>query len=244
MKKRLAIVKNVLSLQLAYESLASRDVGIPGMGLVHGFTGAGKTTAIAWLVNQTNSVYVRAQAAWTPTAMLGSIMRELSAQPLGSRQGSALMVAHIIEALGGASRALFVDEGDYLFQNLRMLETLRDIHDCAGVPVVIIGMEGIERRMTHRRQLARRISQWVQFLPADLADARTLADTVCEVDIDDDLLSVIHAEARGNVGLMTVGLARVEALAKANDWDRVCATQWGRRQLFLTGTTTVTRQAA
>lgn len=232
MRNKLALVKNVAALQMAYEALAGRDMGIPGMALVYGYTGAGKTTGITWMVNRTRGVYVRAAATWTPSTMLGRIMAELGFAALGR---NAAMVDHIVATLQESQRPLFVDEADYLMSNGQMIETLRDIHDLSGVPVVLIGMEGIERRLVHRPQLARRISHWLEFLPADLEDARTLATTVCEVTLDDELLERLHKEAGGSMGLMTVGMARIEQLARANGWANVSADQWGDRVLFLGG---------
>lgn len=231
MRNQLAVTKNVAALQLAFEALSNRDSGVPGMGLVHGYTGAGKTTAITWLLNRSGGVYARAAATWTPSAMLGRIMQELGAEPLA--RGGAAMVEHITRELSRTQRPLFVDEADYLLGNLKMLETLRDIHDLSGMPVVLIGMEGIERRLVHRQQLARRISQWVEFLPSDFDDARILADTVCEVEIEQDLLQALHTEAKGSVGLMVVGLSRIEALAKGSGWKKVNADRWGDRKLFM-----------
>lgn len=232
MRNKLALVKNVAALQLAYEALSGRDAGIPGMALVYGYTGAGKTTAITWLVNRTRGIYVRAAATWTPSTMLGRIMIELGATPMSK---SAAMVDFIVSALTEQQRPLFVDEADYLLGNVKMIETLRDIHDLSGVPVVLIGMEGIERRLVHRPQLARRISHWVEFLQSDLDDARTLAATVCEVGLDDELLQRLHAESAGSMGLMAVGLARIEAFAKANGWISVTGEQWGDRKLHMGG---------
>ncbi len=231
MRNQLAVMRNVVALRSAFDALAGRDAGVPGMGLVCGNTGYGKTTAIAWLVNQVRGIYARANATWTPSAMLGALMKEIGAEPLHSR--NSIMVDYIIGKLSLDNRPLFIDESDYLFSNLKMLETLRDIHDASGVPVMLIGMEGIERRLVHRKQLARRVSQWIEFRPADLSDARTLTNTVCEVEISDDMLERLHSEARGNVGLMVVGLARIETLAKANGWKSLDLDRWGARQLFL-----------
>lgn len=232
MRNKLAITKSVGALQLAYEALEGRDIGIPGMALVHGYTGAGKTTAIAWMVNRTRGVYVRAMRTWTPSTMLGRIMTELGAAPMSR---NAAMVDHIVGQLTEQQRPLFVDEADYLVKSGDMIETLRDIHDLSSVPVVMVGMEGIERRLVSRPQLARRISHWVEFLRSDLADARTVTDAVCEVAVDDELLQRLHADSNGSVGLMVVGLARVEALAKANGWATITAAQWGDRKLFIGG---------
>lgn len=232
MRNRLAPTKNVAALQLAYEALATRDRGVPGMGLVYGYTGAGKTTSIAALVNKTRGVYVRATSQWTPTAMLSTIMRELGADPLHRRQ---LMLDHIKDELTSTQRPLFVDEADYLLRDGDMLEALRDLHDLSGAPVVLIGMADIEKRLVHKKQLARRLSHWVEFLPSDLEDARTLATTVCEVELDDELLQRLHGEAKGSIGLMVVGMARIEALAKANGWRAVSGEQWADRKLFIGG---------
>jgi len=233
MRNKLAVTKNVAALQVAYEALAGRDMGIPGMALVHGYTGAGKTTAVTWMVNRTRGVYVRAAATWTPGSMLGRIMVELNAEPINR---SSAMVEYIVSTLTETQRPLYVDEADYLMSNIKMLETLRDIHDLSGVPVILIGMQGIERRLVHRPQLSRRISHWVEFLPSDLDDARLLASTVCEVAIDDELLQRLHSEAGGSMGLMAVGMARIEALARANGWDTISGEQWAERKLFIGGT--------
>ena len=230
MRNKLAPTKNVAALQLAFESLASRDQGVPGMGLVHGYTGAGKTTAVTWLVNRTHGVYVRATSGWTPSSMLAKVMSELGAAPMQKR---ADMLDWIAARLTETQRPLFVDEADYLVGNKSMLESLRDVHDLAGVPVVLIGMRGIEKRLTSNAQLSRRISHWVEFLPSDLDDARTVSAAVCEVELDDELLTALHAEAKGSIGLMVVGLSRIESLAKANGWTTVTAAQWGDRKLFM-----------
>ena len=230
MHNKMAIVKNVLNLQAAYNALMSRDPGIPGMGLVYGFTGAGKTTSIAWLVTQNNGVFVRAGATWTPTAMLGCIMKELGADPLGR---AAPMVDFIVNELSVSQRALFIDEADYLTGNLKMLETMRDIHDLSESPVMLIGMEGLEQKIIHRKQLARRISRWVKFSPADLEDASILAKAICEVQIAEDLLRFMLQETKGSMGLMSVALSRIEAFAKAQEVTEIDLSAWGKRKMFL-----------
>lgn len=231
MKNILAPVKNVAALSAAYEDLANRDSGVPGMGLVYGYTGAGKTTTVCWQMNQCNAIYVRANATWTPSAMLGKVMGELGAEPLF--RGGAAMVDFIAQHMAQDGRPLFVDEADYLLSNLKMLETLRDIHDISGQPVMLVGMDGIQKRITQRQQLARRISHWVEFKPADLEDAHILARSVCEVKVAEDLLSHLHTEAKGSMGLMVVGLSRIEGRARANGWAEATEELWGNTKLFL-----------
>jgi DNA transposition AAA+ family ATPase len=235
MKNQMAIVKNVTALREAFDALANRDHGIPGMSLVCGETGFGKTTAIAWLVNQVGGVYVRAYASWTLSAMLGAIMKELGASPISGNGANARMVDHIIQKLAMSGKPLFIDEADYILKDERMVDSARDIHDTSGCPVTIIGMKNFDRKVVHRAQLAGRISHWVRFAPADLEDARELTTTVCEVEIAEDLLEQLHRQSGGSMRLMVIALARIEALAKANSWKKVDEHKWGARELFLGG---------
>ena len=234
MRHKMAVVKNILNLRSAYEALAQRGPGVEGMGLVHGSAGYGKTTALAWLRAQTNAVHVRACATWTPRSMLATIMRELGREPL---YRSSDMVPEIVRLLSDSNRGLYVDELDYLVGSDHLttnLDSLRDIHDLSKQPVLLIGMAGVEKKIASRLQLSRRITQWIEFLPADLDDARVLTDTVCEVPVDDELLADLHGQAKGNIGLMSNGLARIEQFAKANGIKKpIGREQWGNRPFFL-----------
>lgn len=232
MKHLVAPVKNVERLFTAYQALGERDPGVPAIGLVHGFTGAGKTTAVTQLVVKTQGVFVRANAVWTPQAMLSAIISELGATPMAK---NAAMIAYITERLAMSGRPLFVDEADYLLHNVKMLEALRDLHDVAGVPVVLIGMDGIEKKIVHREQFARRIQQWVEFRPLDGVDTRVLADAICEVKVADDLLDRLHLQAKGSVGLMTVGLSRIEQYAKSQALEEIDFKRWGAKREFFMG---------
>lgn len=232
MKYVVAPVKNIVNGQSAFQTLDERAMGVPGMMLVHGEPGAGKTTFLAWMINQVNGVLVRANAVWTPNSMLAAIMSELGVDPLHS---TAKMLNYITRELSDSGRPLFVDEANYLATNKKMLETLRDIHDMTDVPVVLCGAEKIERKLPRYPQLASRISQWVEFKPADLEDAQELVNSVCEVALAPDLVRHLHKQAGGSMRRMTVGLSRIESFARSNGLQEINADQWGDRQMFLGG---------
>lgn len=230
MRYQVAPVKNITRLGTAYGALAGRDAGVPGIGLVHGFTGAGKTTAVAQLVVRHNGVHLRAMAAWTTSALLGALCGELNGVPRGR---NAVMIDFILEKLAEEPRPLFIDEGDYLLKDVAMLETLRDIHDMSGVPLVIIGMDDIHKKITARRQFSRRITQWCEFNRLDAEDTATVARTVCEVEVKPKLLDKLRAATGGSVGLITVGLSRIEQYARSRELDSIDADQWGNRPFFM-----------
>lgn len=229
MQSKIVLTKNIVALSDAATTLTRRAPGMPGMGLVHGETGAGKTTAVTWLVNRHNGVYVRALAAWTPAAMFTAILRELGRHARGS---CAQMVGDIIEALALSGRPLFVDEADYLVDSKRMSESLRDIHDMTSVPVVLIGMAGIDQRLSSRRQLTGRVLQDVRFEALDLEDAQRVAKELCDVMVKADLLDFAHKKTGGYVRNLVVALARIEECARSHGRDTIGLAEWGKRDLI------------
>jgi DNA transposition AAA+ family ATPase len=230
MRARMVNVRNVTRLAAAGDALISRAHGMPGMGVIYGQTGFGKSTATAWYMNVCNGVYVRAMALWSPSAMLDTILRELDLHPRGN---NAQKITSAVEHLSRTGRPLFIDEADYLVQTHRMVETLRDIHDLALVPVVLIGMDELPRKIGSLEKLSGRVAQWVKFQPCDSADARKLATELVEVEIEDDLVEAVHRASGGSVRLIVVGLSRIEHLARARGLKRIAASDWGNRKFHL-----------
>lgn len=232
MLSKIVPVKNVTRLNDAGETLRRRAANLPGMGLVHGETGYGKTTAVAWYTNRCGGIYVRATSVWTPSAMLRKIGEELRIRCSGSLQD---MMDSIVDALSLSNRPLFIDEADYIVDSKRMTEAVRDLHDFTTVPVVLIGMGGIDQRLAGRKQFTGRVLRDVPFQPLDLADARLIADTLCEIRVADDLLERLHRLVNGSTRLLVVGLARIEEHAKSMGTDELSSAGWGRADNFFTG---------
>jgi len=232
MRSKILNVNNVARLKMAGDTLLQRAHGMPGMGLVYGQTGAGKTAAVTWYINQCNGVYVRAWAVWSPSAMLEAICSELQ---IPTRRSLAAMAQAIVARLEETGRPLFIDEADYVIEQKRMVETLRDLHDMASTPVILIGMEGIHRKIQQRKQVSGRLAQWVHFEPCDIDDARKLADGLCEVIVADDLLELLHKKTHGLARNITVGLFQIEAIGKKKGKDRMALADWPKGKPFFVG---------
>lgn len=236
MKNKIVPVGNVLRATEACRALLARAAGMPGMGLVYGQSGLGKTTAVAWLATRENGVYVRARATSTPTSLLDTIGKELN---LALKQRVDLKVDAIVEKLAITGRPLFIDEADYVVgkdgEN-RLANTVRDLHDLATVPVVLIGMAGIDRRIALSPQLAGRMAQWVEFKHCTDADAQKLADELCEVAVAGDLVRALSERAGGSVRNVTVGLAKIEQQARKRGLAQIALADWPKGEAFFLGT--------
>jgi hypothetical protein len=241
MKYKTIPVNNIARLREAGDALIHRAPGLPGIGLVWGPTGYGKSTAVAWFVNQCNGIHIRAMATWSPSAMLRAIAQELNLEP---RRSNAETVEAVIQALNLENRPLFIDEADYVINHKLLVDTLRDIHDMSAAPVILIGMHGIERRIKNNAQFTGRVAQWVEFAGADYADARLLANGLAEVEIHDDLLRQLHTAATprdkaatgAEIRRMVVGLGQIEGYARARGLTAMTAADWPKGRDFFVGT--------
>lgn len=240
MRYRTIPVKNIARLREAGDALINRTPGMPGMGLIWGPTGYGKTTAVTWFINQCHGVYIRAMRLWSPKSMLTAIARELDLDIKAMNNG--MLVEAIIQRLAESGRPLFIDEADYVVETRRLTDTLRDIHDLSTVPVILVGMHGIEKRIRNNEQFTGRISQWVNFEGIDRDDCRLLADGLSEVKIADDLLKHLHQEASPRSGSngaevrrLVVGLGRIEQYARSRGLDAISESDWPHGDDFFLG---------
>lgn len=237
MRYQMVAVKNVSRLSIAGDALIQRADGLPGIGAVWGETGAGKTTAVTWFVNSCHGVYVRALASWTPSSMLRAILNEFNVEP---RNGCscASMVEQIVGKLAESGRSVFIDEADYIIENNKMTDTLRDLHDLASTPLILIGMSGLQKKIGLRAQLAGRVAQWVEFQPCDLDDAGKLAKTLLsDITVEEDLLTKLHKESAGSIRLLVVGLSHIEKRAKAKGIAKIALRDWRRGDSFFLNST-------
>jgi len=231
MKHEMAMTTNVRRFLAAVRELTDRFYGSEGMGLLWGLPGEGKSTTVAYATNTLDGIFLRANACWNVTALLQALCLELG-QPRGRFKNP--MIDACGKCLMEQPRPIFIDEADYLLRQPDMLDVMRDIYDNTGSPVLLIGMETFARKVQTigEGRFARRVSQWVEFRGISQADARTLADTICEVGVEDDLLFALYDAARANIGRMTLGLSRIEQFARVNKLKSVSLKQWGDRPFF------------
>jgi DNA transposition AAA+ family ATPase len=219
-------ISNVTRLEESFAFVRDNPFNLPRMMLVYGFAGAGKTTATSWLAIQVGAMFLRTSPVWTPSSMLAAIVKELN---LFCEKGNEARMEAIVENLIITQRPIFLDDCDQLFncnQPAKLFEMLRYIHDQANVPMVMVGMDKFSGRIGRWEQLARRVSEHVEFLPLAEEDVAQIINYCLEVSVEPQLQKLIHHESKGSCGRVLVALSQVEAFAKRRNLGTVTLMQW------------------
>ena len=90
---------------------------------------------------------------------------------------------------------LIVDEIDYLINNTRAIETIRDLHDRTGIPVILVGMGAVDKKLSRYRHFFDRIVEIYKFTPFDIEDVREIVTTLSEINFDEDAIEWVHQKA-------------------------------------------------
>ncbi|MGB3208672.1 MAG: ATP-binding protein [Crinalium sp.] len=222
MRKTITKTRNITNFAEAFGFLLNQDD--EQMAVIYGDPGTGKSTAVQFIAAQSDAILITARPNMTGFGLVKTILSAMGATCRSFGSG----LDKIIERLSESGKALFIDEADYLLHDFSLLEALRAIHDNAEVPVILVGMPGIFNKLAHHRQLCDRI-HFLEFTACDLQDARLLAETRCEVRVDNDLLAAIHSFAKGNLRLIKRILSHVESHALVMGWDSCNLNRWGKQ---------------
>jgi len=217
MRKLFATTQNVERLVDAMTRIMVREDGVPGMGLLYGEPGLGKTKASLWWAAHNDAVFIRTKRLYTGHWMLQEIVAELGEAPA---YRTADLFRQIRDQLLERPRAIFVDECDSL--EGRIIETLRDVYDETNAPMILIGMGQADKKLMRYRHLWDRLSEIVKFNELTQADISGIAAQLCEVPLAEDAVSFIHAQGTRFRRAM-LWFYRCEAVAKRNKLSSVTA---------------------
>ncbi len=198
-----APLQNVGICLAAMDRAMNRPRHLPGMVVLHGPSGWGKSTAAAVAANAHRAYYVEARSTWTRKSMLASVLKEMGVRPGGTIPEMADQVA---EQLVLSGRPLIVDEMDYVVER-NLTQLVRDLYDASHAAILLIGEEDLPRKLAKWERFHGRILSWVAAQPASLEDTAELARYWCpDVRMGADLLAHIHELSKGSARRICVNL--------------------------------------
>lgn len=213
MRKIFARTQNVKNFITLMNNLQGRADGVPGMALVYGEPGLGKTQAVLWWAAQNNAVFIRSTNLMSGRWLLEEIVEELGEVPY---YRSSELFKQCTRQLKEDPRVIIVDEIDYLAADSHAIETLRDIHDKANVPIVLIGMGQAEKKLMRYRHLYDRLSEILRFEPFTKKDVKDIIEQLCEIQTTDCAIDYIYNQTNRFRQIVKL-INKAENIAKAND---------------------------
>ena len=189
MRKIFVKTNNVRNFIGLVENLQNKPKNIPKMGLVYGEPGLGKSQTALWLACKYDGIYIRASNLMTSRWLVEEIVREMDELP---RYLTSDNFNVVISKLIQKPRIIFVDEIDYLMNNYKSIETLRDIHDKTDCPIVFVGMGLAHRKLERYKHLYDRFSEIVKFETFGVNDIGQIIGQLSEVTFTPDSIEYIH----------------------------------------------------
>ncbi len=181
-------VKNFIGL---VENLINKPKNIPKMGLVYGEPGLGKSQTALWLACKYDGIYLRASNLMTGRWLLEEMVKELDEIPRFLTSDNFNIV---LKKLKQNPQLIFIDEIDYLMNNYKTIETLRDIHDETGCPIIFIGMGLAHRKLERYKHLYDRFSEILKFEIFGVNDLSQIISQLSEVTFTTNAIEYIHSK--------------------------------------------------
>lgn len=250
MKRDFVPLSNTTAFMDCYARVEERGAPENCFMVVDGKPGYGKSTTAHWFAVQNDLPFIRAKKNWRPTWMLRELLQTMQTSPGASHE---VLFQQIIQELGKRSAiarlaerpfALIIDEADHIIGSSTLIEMLRDFTDLIEVPIILIGMGKIAAGIKRYDQVASRASgHFVEFQPLSLTDTRTLVQHCSDVEVDDDLVQLLHRHAEGYAREVIEGLGAIERAGKRLDRPVTISDMAGQTLLTVrsTGTNLVLR---
>ncbi|HIU86387.1 TPA: ATP-binding protein [Candidatus Spyradomonas excrementavium] len=181
-------VKNFIGL---VENLINKPKNIPQMGLVYGEPGLGKSQTALWLACKYDAIYLRATNLMTGRWLLEELVKELDEIPRYLTSDNFNLV---VKKLKKEPKIIFIDEIDYLMNNYKTIEILRDIHDETGCPIIFIGMGLVHKKLERYKHLYDRFSEILKFETFGVNDLSQIIGQLSEITFTPDSIEYIHSK--------------------------------------------------
>ncbi len=215
MKNIFVKTKNVKNLITLFNEVQNLPPNIPKLALVYGEHGLGKTHSIIWWATRNDAIYVRANNEMTQNGLLQAIAEELGERHYYYMQENYNL---ILKHLKQNPQIIIVDEVDYLVGNKNVIEILRDIQDNTGVPIILVGMGAMDKKIARFKHFEDRIYKKLQFEHFSPDDIKEILEQITEIKFTED--AILYLSTRTNQFRQLVKLLeKIEKLSQRNSID-------------------------
>lgn len=217
MKKTYIKTKNVEKFNSLMNTLQNAPENMSKIAIVYGEPGLGKTFTIYKWALKNQAIYIRAAHNMTTCWLLRQIAEELGENPYFSTQNNYNLV---IKNLKNQPKIIFVDEADYLCEGNNIIETLRDIHDVTGTPIVFVGMQNLKIKISRSEAIKDRLYQELKFDFFDKSEIEEVLNAFTDIQFSDNAINYLSTRKNQFRQIMKT-IELIELNAKRNNIDYI-----------------------
>lgn len=202
-------VDNLAGLAGLVESLIRRS----GMGVVFGRWGLGKTSSIEWICTNIPSFRALALAIWesSKNTMVEDLLRCYRVEARGRLKHDFRELVRIARKHG---LPLFIDEADRIVRKSALIEIVRDLHDLAGIPIILVGSENLISLLQRHDMgpVYSRVTEIMEFKALSASDVQRIALELCDLKCSENVASTIRTITLGDFRLLNAFLVKAEEI--------------------------------
>lgn len=204
------------------ERLSNRRLGVPGIGVLYGPSGWGKTFSTNTLANESRAYYVQMLSAWRSKDLLEKILSEMGVAHGKSTVSKLLDM--VTQQLSASRRTLIIDEFDHAAKNDTLVELTRDIYEGSQGSLLLVGEELLPRKLEAWERFHSRVSTWAPAQKVSIEDAIKLTPIYCPgITVADDALARLVVLSKGSVRRVVNCLTAIHEHSQLYALDEVSA---------------------
>ncbi|WP_292458285.1 ATP-binding protein [Mesorhizobium sp.] len=206
---RPAPLKNVAAFSTLLAKMVDRDPDAPGLAVLSGPSGYGKSKSAVYGANKHRAAYVECGLYTTARSLLSQILVELGEQrPRGSIEDMKSEAIMLLAA--NPRRPLIIDEAHFIAAK-RFVDLVRELSDKSGAAAIMIGEEMLPAHLEQFDRVHNRVLEWLQAMPCDADDFQKLTAHRCPgIEIASDLAAAILEKTKGNTRRIVINLIEIE----------------------------------
>ena len=143
--------------------------------------------------------------------LLSEIAEELGEDPYWHTQETFILIENHLRL---NPKTIIVDEIDYLIEK-HTVETLRDLHDKTGCPIVLVGMGNVDKKLARYPHLCDRIYKTLKFEQFNTEDISEIIKQLTNLDFTVDAIEYLATRTNQFRQLVKL-INKVEKLANTN----------------------------
>ena len=180
------------------EKLNNRRQGVPGIGVLYGPSGWGKTFATNTLANESRAYYVQMASAWRSKDLLTKILAEMGVSHKTVTVSKLLDLVN--QQLSASRRTLIIDEFDHAAKSDSLVELTRDIYEGSQGSLLLVGEELLPRKLEAWERFHSRVATWAPAQRVSLDDGFKLVPIYCPVvALTDEVVEALVTRSKGSV---------------------------------------------